>query len=84
MKSSKEITEKMEDLSTMSGRFGNYETETLNVIIEELAQTPLFTLADMQLAFLKGSLILSENNSLDYLENFKKFMKDEYDITQKA
>ncbi len=80
MQSSKAIIEKLEDLLTTTGRFGNYETSMVNTIIDDLAQTPLFTLADMELAFFKGSRILCENNSLDYLENFEKFMKNQYNI----
>lgn len=47
MQSSKAIIEKLEDLLTTTGRFGNYETSMVNTIIDDLAQTPLFTLADI-------------------------------------
>ena len=80
MKNATELINILEDLKVMTGRMGSYELSTINLLIDELKKSPLFTLNDMELAFYKGSRILADNHSLDYLENFEKFMKNNYNI----
>ena len=83
MKNVHEIIGILEDLKVMTGRMGSYELSNVDNLIAELEQTPLFTYKDMEFAFYKGSRILSDNQSLDYLENFEKFMKNHYNIDKK-
>lgn len=80
LKTIQDIINVLEDMKVMTGRMGRYETDMANLIIESLQKMEIFTEQDMHLAFFKGSRILYENNSLEYLENYKKFMKEQYSI----
>ncbi|MBQ9260345.1 MAG: hypothetical protein IJ187_10950 [Neisseriaceae bacterium] len=75
-----EIINVLKDLKVTTGRMGRYETDMVNLIIKSLQKMKIFTEQDMHLAFFRGSRILYDNNSLEYLENYKKFMKEQYDM----
>lgn len=76
-----QVIDALEQMKEKTGRFGSYETDMTNHIIDSLKEMEfVFTKEDMHLAFYKGSRILYDNNSTEYLNNYKKFMQDEYEI----
>lgn len=80
LKTIQDIINVLEDMKVMTGRIGHYEIDMANLLIESLQKMEIFTKDDMHLAFYQGSRILYDNNSLDYLENYKKFMKRHYHL----
>lgn len=80
LKTIQDIINVLEDMKVMTGRMGCYETDMVNLIIDSLQKMEIFTKDDMHLAFYQGSRILYDNNSLEYLENYKKFMKKHYHL----
>lgn len=80
LKTVQDIVDALEDLKVATGRMGRYEADMIDLVIKSLERMKTFTEQDMQLAFFKGSRILYENNSLEYLDNYKKFMKEQYGL----
>lgn len=80
LKSIQDIINTLEDMKVMTGRMGKYETDTTNLIIENLKNLRFFTEKDMYIAFLKGYKNLNGSNPLNCLDDYKKFMYEQYGI----